>query len=94
MVKDSKAESLEARGLYRRAAARWMQVMLSSVNDAARERAKQRREHCLELAKRPPTKLDMFGDVHRAAKETQERMGIAQSKGEAFRNQNRFYFPK
>ena len=47
MVKDSKAESLEAKGLY-----------------------------------------------HRAAKETQERMGIAQSKGEAFRNQNRFYFPK
>lgn len=93
-MKDNKAEYLEAKGFYRRAAARWMQIMLSCTNDAGREKAKERREHCLELAKRPPTKLDMFGDVHRAAKETQESMGIAQSKGEAFRNQNRFYFPK
>ncbi|MBK0679083.1 PerC family transcriptional regulator, partial [Klebsiella oxytoca] len=32
MVKDSKAESLEAKGLHRRAAAQWMQVLGNGPN--------------------------------------------------------------
>ncbi|HCS1414010.1 TPA: PerC family transcriptional regulator, partial [Shigella dysenteriae] len=28
MIRDRKAEELESKGLYRRAAARWMEVML------------------------------------------------------------------
>ena len=37
MVKDSKAEELEAKGLYRRAAARWMDVMNRCAEDGDRE---------------------------------------------------------
>nr|EIP1106343.1 PerC family transcriptional regulator [Citrobacter freundii] len=84
-VRDSKAEELEAKGLYRRAAARWMDVMQMCTDDDDREWIKQHRETCLEKVKRPPIKVDDFGDLHKAAKETQHRMGIAQPNGDAFR---------
>ena len=71
MVNDSKAEDLEAKGLYRRAAARWMEVMLLCTEDDDREWIKRRRE--------------TFGDLHKAVTETQHRMGIAQPNGNAFR---------
>ena len=57
MVNDSKAEALEAKGLYRRAAARWMEVMLLCTEDDDREWIKRRRETCLENVKRPPVRL-------------------------------------
>ena len=85
MVNDSKAEELEAKGLYRRAAARWMEVMLLCTEDDNREWIKRRRETCLENVKRPPVKAEDFGDLHKAVTETQHRMGIAQNNGEAFR---------
>ena len=37
MIKDSKAEELEAKGLYRRAAARWADVMWLVSTDKERE---------------------------------------------------------
>lgn len=37
MIHDSKAEALEARGLYRRAAARWAEVIMLANDDKARE---------------------------------------------------------
>lgn len=80
MVKDSKAEALEAKGLYRRAASRWMDVMVMCTEDDDREWIKQRHDWCLEAVKRPPVKLDDYGDLHKAATETQLRMGIAQLK--------------
>lgn len=85
MVNDSKAEDLEAKGLYRRAAARWMEVMLLCTEDDDREWIKRRRETCLENVKRPPVKVEDFGDLHKAVTETQHRMGIAQPNGNAFR---------
>ncbi len=85
LVRDSKAEALEEKGLYRRAAARWMEVMQLCTDDGAREWIMRHREACLEKVKRPPIKADDFGDLHKAAKETQHRMGIAQPNGDAFR---------
>ena len=72
-------------GLYRRAAARWMEVMLLCTEDDDREWIKRRRETCLENVKRPPVKVEEFGDLPKAVTETQHRMGIAQPNGNAFR---------
>ncbi|MDM3398757.1 PerC family transcriptional regulator [Citrobacter sp. Cb016] len=84
-VRDSKAEALEEKGLYRRAVARWMEVMQLCTDDDDREWIMRHREACLEKVKRPSVKVDDFGDLHKAAKETQHRMGIAQPNGNAFR---------
>lgn len=67
------------------AAARWMEVMLLCTEDDDREWIKRRRETCLENVKRPPVKVEEFGDLHKAVTETQHRMGIAQPNGNAFR---------
>ncbi|MDM2739548.1 PerC family transcriptional regulator [Citrobacter sp. Cu096] len=48
-------------------------------------RLKQHRETCLEKVKRPPVKVDDYGDLHKPATDTQHRMGIAQPNGSAFR---------
>ena len=86
MIEDSKAESLEARGLYRRAAARWSEVVNLCRSDKEREQAMRRCDECLEKAKRPPAKEVVFADLHEAAKETQKRMGIDRPNGGAFRS--------
>lgn len=57
MIHDSKAEALEARGLYRRAAARWAEVIMLANDDKAREQAAKRRAECIHKAARPPEKL-------------------------------------
>ncbi|EFA1206935.1 TPA: PerC family transcriptional regulator [Enterobacter hormaechei subsp. xiangfangensis] len=85
MVNDRKAEELEAKGLYRRAATRWQEVMMICAEDDDREWVKQRRDTCLTNVKRPPVKTDDYGDLHKAVTETQHRMGIAQPNGNAFR---------
>lgn len=85
MIRDKKAEELEAKGLFRRAAARWLDVMAACTEDADREQAKRNRETCLDNVKRPPVKAEDFGDLHKAVTETQHRMGIAQPSGNAFR---------
>ncbi|EFO2131486.1 PerC family transcriptional regulator [Escherichia coli] len=59
--------------------------MAQCTEDNDREQAKNHRERCLDCVKRPPVKLDDFGDLHRAATETTTRMGIVQRNGEAFR---------
>lgn len=79
------AESLEAKGLYRRAANRWGELMRQSYDNSEREQLKRRMDKCLEAVKRPPVQAESFGDVKRAATAAQERMGLAQPKGEAFR---------
>lgn len=89
MIEDSKAESLEARGLYRRAAARWSEVMRLCADDKEREQARRRCDECLDKAKRPPAKQVVFADLREAAKETQKRMGLDRPNGEAFRDYKR-----
>lgn len=79
------AESLEARGLYRRAANRWRELMSRSYDDREREAYLNRMNKCLEAVKRPPVHPETFGDVAAAAVATQKRMKIDQPKGVAFR---------
>ena len=47
MIKDRKAEELESKGLYRRAAARWAEVMMLADGDKEREHAANRRSECI-----------------------------------------------
>lgn len=85
MVRDSKAEALEAKGLYRRAAARWAEVMMLVVEDAEREYAAKRRSECIRKAERPPVRLDSYGELKEAINRTHTGMGLQKTAGEAFR---------
>lgn len=76
MIHDSKAEDLEAKGLYRRAAARWAEVMQQVNTDKVREQAVKRRAKCIHKAARSPVMLDNFGSLREAAHRTQADMGI------------------
>lgn len=85
MINDKKAEELEAKGLYRRAASRWLEVFDLCDTEAGKEWLRNRRNQCLAKRVRPVVLVDTFGDVTRAAGETQHRMGLARPGGEAFR---------
>jgi hypothetical protein len=85
MVRDELAESLEARGLYRRAARRWLECMMSCTTDTAREQIRIRRNRCLASIRKPvPERYDVMG-VRQAADATLKRMGIDQPDGRIFR---------
>ncbi|MEH5143184.1 PerC family transcriptional regulator [Enterobacter cloacae] len=84
MLKDEIAESLEAKGLYRRASARWSEVMHLCVNDIERSEARRRRDLCVKLLKKTPPEPENFSGLHRAACETQRRMGITEPRGIRF----------
>ncbi|MDF1896748.1 PerC family transcriptional regulator [Rahnella contaminans] len=85
MVIDDKAEALENAGLYRRAAARWLEVFDRRVSEKERDWIRQRRNECLRKRVKPPVRVDNFSDVRRAADATQKKMGIARPGGDAFR---------
>ncbi len=70
MIKDSKAEELEAKGLYRRAAARWADVMWLVSTDKEREQVAKRRAECIRKAARPPVIPDNFGILKEAINRT------------------------
>lgn len=81
MVRDDKAEELESKGLYRRAAARWQEVISHIDSDEGRIWLVRRVSECLAKVDRKPVENVSFSGVIRAARETQRRMGIAQPKG-------------
>lgn len=85
-VNDAIAEKLEGSGLWRRASARWLDVMLLCKTDTEREQVLRRRNQCLSNVSRPEPegKLGIHA-INRAASRTQERMGISQPDGAAFR---------
>lgn len=88
MVKDKVAQKLEESALWRRAAARWLDVMQHGLlSDEQREWIGQRRKYCLSrvLPVVPAERLDIR-DVARAADKTLEEMGIVNVKGAVFRN--------
>ena len=85
MVNDKKAEELEAKGLYRRAASRWLEVFDQCDTESGREWLRNRRNECLAKRVRHAVVIESFGDVTRAAADTQRRMGLAKTGGEAFR---------
>ncbi|EPW6243616.1 PerC family transcriptional regulator, partial [Escherichia coli] len=66
MVHDSIAEELEAKGFYRRAAARWAEVMMLVETDRERERVAMRRAECYRKTQRPPEQPDDLGGLKRA----------------------------
>lgn len=85
MIRDSKAEVLEARGLYRRAAERWAEVMVLAADDKEREQAAKRRSECIRKAARPPARLETYGKMREAISRAHMGMGLQKSNGEMFR---------
>lgn len=86
-VSDGRARELETAGLWRRAADRWLEVMLSkALSDTQREWVRRRRKWCLAAAA-PAMEEDKLNvtDIRKAAKATQDRMGLSQPGGVAFR---------
>ncbi|ELJ4218289.1 PerC family transcriptional regulator [Salmonella enterica] len=49
---DETAEKLEQRGLWRRAARRWLDVLHSVTDEKLQEAAVLRRNHCQSMARR------------------------------------------
>ena len=47
MVHDDKAEELEAKGLWRRAANRWGELLKQAASDEARQYVSERRTACI-----------------------------------------------
>ncbi|PLR32669.1 PerC family transcriptional regulator [Chimaeribacter coloradensis] len=85
MVNDKKAEELEAKGLYRRAASRWLEVFDQCDTETRRDWLRNRRNECLVKRVRRAVVIDSFGDVTRAAADTPRRMGLDKPGGETFR---------
>lgn len=86
-VEDAVAEKLEAAGLWRRAKARWLEVMQSAgLIESQRLWICQRRDYCQsQIAPvMAPKKLDIT-EMSKAASAAQARMGIAQVGGAMFR---------
>ncbi|HHY1124667.1 TPA: PerC family transcriptional regulator [Escherichia coli] len=70
MIADSVAQKLEERGLWRRAATRWTEVLLHAETDREREEAARRRAICIIKSRRMPEQFVTFGDVKKAADRT------------------------
>ncbi|HBM3259790.1 TPA: PerC family transcriptional regulator [Klebsiella oxytoca] len=85
-INDELARELEAAGLWRRAADRWLEVMLSyGLSDAQREWIRRRRRCCLS-ATQPLVVKDRLNvmEILNAAKAAQKRMGLSQPGGTSF----------
>lgn len=79
------AESLESRGLYRRAANRWSEVMNQTYNEKEREQYRRRMNKCLGMIKKPPIKYESLNDVKKSIAAAQERMGLVKPKSQPLR---------
>ena len=86
MVHDRIAEELEAKGFYRRASARWGEVMLLVETDKERHQVTMRRLECSRKAQKPPEPPDNFGDLRKAVDRTYAEMGIDGVSDEIWRN--------
>ncbi|ELO5002926.1 PerC family transcriptional regulator [Escherichia coli] len=86
MICDSKAEELEAKGLYRRAAARWAEVMQLVNTDKEREQVAKRRAECIRKAARTPVMADNFGALKEAVNRTHAVMGMEDAGKSVWRN--------
>ncbi|EEX1945543.1 PerC family transcriptional regulator [Escherichia coli] len=76
MIADSVAQKLEERGLWRRAATRWGDVLLNAETDKEREEAAERRARCIRKSRLPPEPVETFGGLSKAATRTLNDMGI------------------
>ncbi|EBR2398451.1 PerC family transcriptional regulator [Salmonella enterica subsp. enterica serovar Poona] len=89
MVSDQKAEALEARGLYRRAAARWADVMVMVKDDRERDQAAARRSACIRRSTRSPVRAENMGEIREAIRRIHRKMGMDRPEGSNFR-----YYPE
>lgn len=76
VISDRVAQKLEERGLWRRAATRWAEVLCNAETDSEREEAARRRAWCISKTRREPERQVTFGDVKKAADRTLAEMGI------------------
>lgn len=76
IIHDDVAVSLEAKGLYRRAAERWAEVMMLVDTDREREEAARRRSECIRKSRppAPPEKLSA-AELKKALRRTQKNHG-------------------
>jgi hypothetical protein len=58
VLDDAKALELESKRLFRRAAARWNEIMIFCMTDKERELVKRRADLCLYQAKNPTKKVE------------------------------------
>jgi len=81
-VNDVIAEKLEKARFWRRAAARWLDVMQICKTETQRDWISQRRLYCLTMSSLPrhSAKLDIK-TINQAATIAQEKMGIRLVKG-------------
>ncbi|HAV1831686.1 TPA: PerC family transcriptional regulator [Enterobacter hormaechei subsp. steigerwaltii] len=89
-VHDRVAEKLEAAGLWRRAATRWLAVMGRPGNTAVQlEWLRQRRVYCRRQITSPaPPEKGSITSVSQAATRALDKMGLARSPKVAFRTLN------
>ena len=86
-ISDATAEKLESRGLWRRAARRWQDVMITLQEDRHRELAAMRARECIRKAKRPipENRYDVHA-IRRAADRTIQQMGLPSLTDEIWRD--------
>lgn len=89
VVHDVIAEKLENAGLWRRAATRWLEVMNWCHTDAEREWVSQKRRECYSRIELPVAERLNISALSQAASLAQEKMGIRQLAGDAFREKSR-----
>ena len=63
MITDKKAEELEQRGLWRRAAARWQELLLNYLQEDDRICIQRRIQHCLKRAKMKSQRATGFAPI-------------------------------
>ncbi|PJI60765.1 PerC family transcriptional regulator [Escherichia coli] len=86
MVHDDKAEELEAKGLWRRAASRWGELLKQSASDEARQYVTERRTACIRRATMPrEPQRDQICAIRTAATKTLAGMGIDLKKEDPLR---------
>ncbi|MEC9761806.1 PerC family transcriptional regulator [Escherichia coli] len=71
---------------YRRAAARWAEVMQLVNTDKEREQVAKRRAECIRKAARPPVMADNFGALKEAVNRTHAVMGMEDAGKSVWRN--------
>ncbi|MDF7662200.1 PerC family transcriptional regulator [Erwiniaceae bacterium L1_54_6] len=90
LVIDKKAEELEAKGFFRRAAARWAEVARNSVTDDEREQAVSHQKRCLRQLEPAQREPDGLYKLRQAASKAEKEMGIDRDrKGRLRRKDNK-----
>lgn len=86
MVHDDKAEELEAKGLWRRAANRWGELLKQVASDEARQYVTERRTACIRKATiTRESERDLICAIRTAATKTLTDMGIDLKKEDPLR---------